>query len=288
MKRKSARSNLVCAKTNFRTTIILALWLLSMLGACYEPEEGCLDVTATNFEASADEGCGDCCNYPVLQLQVSHGYGDTTLRYGDPYDLDGQPFRIRQFIYYISELRLKNSSETVGVVDSIQLSLPNSLPSEQTIEDNFTIISPDFAKFSYDIGTFRSTSNFDSLRFFVGVTAPANEADVAAISTGSSDLAISSDSLYSESDGYIFNRIRFQKDTITGSDTLMLEVVGTEQLVEIVLPFKEEITLGQPVCVKLRIDYKEWLKGIDFATDNQSDMISKIVSNTPDVFSVIE
>ena len=48
--------------------ISLCLYVVLSLTACFEPQEGCTDIAATNFDASADENCTDCCTYPKLQL----------------------------------------------------------------------------------------------------------------------------------------------------------------------------------------------------------------------------
>ncbi|MEO1515789.1 MAG: MbnP family protein [Bacteroidota bacterium] len=256
------------------------------LSACYEDQEGCLDNRATNYDVSADDACGDCCTFPLLQLQVSHAFGDTILNYNDPYLLDGQPFFIRQFIFYISSLQLVNdASSSAGVIDTVRLSLADG--SEQTVEDNYTIVSPDFTQFTYNIGTFQEAGTYDSLCFYVGVPNPANGADPVSISS-ESDLRISSDSLYREGEGYIFNRIQLQVDTVQNSDTSLFEVLGDANLVKIRLPFNGDISLGSNVAAKVRIDYEQWVKGIDFAADTDAQILEKIVNNTPDVFSIIE
>ncbi|HMV23421.1 MAG TPA: hypothetical protein PKA71_03780, partial [Saprospiraceae bacterium] len=64
--------------------------------ACYQPKEGCLDINATNFDATADEEC--CCQYPVLQLKFKHFASGNEFSASDTILNDfGQQFRIPSF-----------------------------------------------------------------------------------------------------------------------------------------------------------------------------------------------
>ena len=83
--------------------IALAAVLALGLSACYEPEEGCLDVAAKNFQVDADLNCpDDCCEYPNLKLLLSHRVGpqgnDEPIRYIDSVyrDAQGQVFRLQK------------------------------------------------------------------------------------------------------------------------------------------------------------------------------------------------
>ena len=60
------------ARKNITRLAPILLYLLS-LTSCFEPQEGCLDISAVNFDASADKDCdksGCACIYPKLQVAV--------------------------------------------------------------------------------------------------------------------------------------------------------------------------------------------------------------------------
>ncbi len=262
------------------------LILLCICSACFEPQEGCLDVLATNYDVSADEPCADCCEYPKLTLEVEHMMGDTSLRYGDPYSLDAVHFfKMARIRFYISDLRLERAGLSVGSTDSLQLELGlGTARVLQSIEDNFALIQRN--RFSFGLGRFQEIGTFDSLRFQVGVGLPANTADPADL-PGGHPLAPQTDSMHWSLDsGYIYNQVLLLRDTFASTDTTWLSIGFPKNLVEVVLPYGRPVTLGFDVVVPLRIDYMEWLEGINFVADTEEQMIAKIVNNTAKAFNI--
>ncbi|MEL6864529.1 MAG: MbnP family protein [Bacteroidota bacterium] len=268
--------------------LFLLLLLLSGLPACFESEEGCLDIAATNFDASADDPCPDCCTYPSLQLSINHQMGDTVLRFGDPYVTDGNElFRVARIRFYLSELELWQDGQYLGVSDTLVIDTDNGPDTTMlTISDNFALINRN--QFNYTFGNVSFNGTFDSLRFKVGLDAQVNGADPVSIPSGH-PLEVSTDSMYFNVDsGYVFNQIWLQKDTTANTDTTYLSIGLNERLVEVALPIDVSFSPGFDVDIAIDIDYLTWFTGINFVDDSDDDLVTKIVSNTAQAFSLAE
>ena len=63
--------------------------------------------------------------------------------------------------------------------------------------------------------------------------------------------------------------------------------IPSDRLVKVELDYPIEIELGFDVTIPLKIDYWEWLKGIDFAADPEV-IEDSIVSNIAKAFSISE
>lgn len=274
----------------------LVLVVISLNG-CYEPKEGCLDASATNFDANADEPCLDCCTFPTLKLNVLHKVvlPDTTLNlvYNDSaYTVDGvNYFRINEILFYISNLKLRQTDGTlVGVEDSLQLKVPQN-PGDTTsiyVENNFILI--DRRNFqAYSIGNFKKSGNFEGIQFTLGIEGPANHADPSQL-PDSSPLSIQEDSLYWNTDlGYIFNRIAFFRDTIAADTIPVIVEIGTENALRTVdLEGTFSTREGFNVTVVLQVDYLQWFKNVEVKTDGPQQVATKVLDNIANSFSLVE
>ncbi len=257
-----------------------------LLSSCYTRVEGCLDADAVNFSARADDNC--CCTYPRLVLKYSHVLqfdNDTiTLNYNIPYAFEvDQLITFSDIRFYVSNVHLVKSDGTeVGVENRIDLE--TQVGDIFEVEDNFSIVNKNV--FVDTIGEFRNEGLFDSLKFYVGIPTPANNAYPDSLVEGH-PLGLFPDTLWNENTGYIFNRIKLLKDTIEDTSLTTYEIDGTTNLVEVSLPINLNAETGRHAEIVVQIDYAAWLKGIDFeATDMV--VIEKIVENTTNAFSVLE
>ncbi len=140
--------------------ITAALCASLLVSACYTPIEGCLDTEATNFDASADKDC--CCKYPLLVLNVENAYDTLIWKPDTAYQNDlGQWFRIRDIVFYVSELKLTQNGVSGVVEDTITLSRFASPTSNDTIKslytDDFLLIRR-VPTTQYTVGTFRPSA----------------------------------------------------------------------------------------------------------------------------------
>lgn len=264
--------------------ILITLLVVFQFSNCKEDVEGCTDITATNWNAAADNPCESCCEYPRLIASLEHAYGDTTLFFGLPYlDDGGNEFFITRLRFYISKFELISNGSTYVVSDSITLILNDSTQNISELDD-FVLVVNNIQ--NRDIGLFQSNENsFDSIRFLVGLDPIINQVDPELVTIGH-PLSVQNPSMYwNELDGYIFQQIGITLDSVN-SDTISYELGGLANQHLIALPFDEIVPFGQDFYIPLKIDYEEWFKGIDFVL-NSDDLIKlKFKENLPNGFSV--
>jgi hypothetical protein len=269
-----------------RVGFVLLLCLLCLF-SCKEEEEGCTDITATNWEADKDKSCEDCCTYPKLNLIVEHAYGDTTLfKLREPYtDDSGNVYKVLSIRYYISDFALKANGQDYRVSDSIRVSVVvGDTSSFKKIRNDIILVSS--GKTNYPVGTLRPNGEwFDSLSLYIGVAPPFDQVLPASV-PNNHPLAPMADSMYwDQQRGYIFQRLLVIPDTML-RDTMLLEIGGADVLKAITLPYGKIAKPGLNVDIRLKVDYQIWFKGINFATDTPEIIKEKIVSNIAESFSI--
>lgn len=115
--------------------ILLFLTVYSLFGltSCYEELDGCLDPLARNYTLAADKDCDDCCEFPAIELRISHKFGSGT--YGLNRDLVtnvGDTFRVTQQSIYLSSIYfttpsgdvLENRSSNMYTLNAINVLKP--------------------------------------------------------------------------------------------------------------------------------------------------------------------
>jgi len=290
MRNRSGKSNVL---HNF---LLLAL-LVTAFG-CYEKQEGCLDIAATNFDVEADRDCADCCNYPTLSVIFSHKARSVAqdtffnLTFLDSaYTVNGSDFfRIGGIRFYISDFQLvRNDGSMLTSTDEITLSIPeNGDTLTQTVTDDFALVNRSNLS-ATTIGTIRPEGDFTGIRFNIGISTPANHADPLAFPTTHPLYSNNGDMHWSIDSGYVFNRIALFRDTMA-SDTIptVLEI-GTDELLQTIeLDYPFPLKQGFNVSVSLRIDYLQWFQGVDIRNDSEAVMIEKIVENVTNSFTVLD
>ena len=271
--------------------------LLILIVGCYEPKEGCLDISASNFDVSADDPCPDCCTYPKLSLEVLHRVvlqdPDTTLKfsYDSLYVIPAVPdveVRFQRVRFYLSGLKLQRGGESFGVTDSLDLRVPGVGTDSVTIavENNFALLDRDLPQ-ARILGVFRENGQFDGLRFQIGLPPAIRSADPAS-APASHPLRVQADSLlWEDGTGYLAGKIVFFRDTLPGTDSTVVRLL---EPVEVVLPLAEPVFLdeGFDVAVTLQIDYLRCFEGIDLETADPEAIAAALVNNLPNAFSIVD
>ena len=106
-----------------RTILLLLSYyvLLTLLPACYEDVVDCTDPDAANYDLSADEGCGDCCVYPTLSLEVRRSFGAAPLQLDSTYtDGSGNAFTLTAFRYYLGDIALTAGDRSLDLPTDLQ------------------------------------------------------------------------------------------------------------------------------------------------------------------------
>ena len=273
-----------------RSFLLLFFTMHYLCTACFQPEEGCLDIEATNFELSADRDCpeGDqcACKYPSATLQFEYIFDKSSYLANGIYQNNiGQYFRIQDIQFYISDIQLVRADDLlVPILDTITLTVLNAEAQQEKIVaiDDFQLIRQ---QSSATLGSIDKSGIFKALQFSVGVKTPENTTTPDDLTSSSHPLAI--DSMYTSTNGYIFNRIVIDRDTNL-QETTILQVTKKEGIAKIVLPLssKEKLS-GQAFSLgTLKINHAKWFDGINFVENTNEEMTQKIVTNTTNVFSL--
>ncbi len=282
-----------------KTKILVIGLSLGLIAGCFQPESGCLDIEATNFQLEADEPCGNdddattCpCSYPDLSLSVDFVFDKQVYEHNGYYTIDSQVVQIRLIRFFMSGFQLrKTDGEWLGVEDTISLVV---LQNTETLELETNLFTDDFQlinqQSSISLGEVKESGTLDSVRFVVGIEGQANSASPDSISNTRHPLAESDMHTGSQTSGYIFNQISLITDTMNTSESRILNIsqnVESGQFVEVKKPISVKTPVGESFSIgTLIINQAKWFDGIKFATDTDAVMIEKIVANTPNVFSI--
>ncbi|MBX2877057.1 MAG: hypothetical protein KTR30_33365 [Saprospiraceae bacterium] len=279
----------------------LSMGLAFGLFSCYEPEEGCLDVAAKNFQVDADLECpDDCCEYPDLKLVLSHRVGtqgnDEPLRYLDSIytDVQRQVFRLENMQYYLSNFMLHASDgSTARVTDLLDVQSYNTDGSltDNQLTDDFLLVNPSFST-SLTVGEIQVNGTFEAISFSLGLDELANRTDTSSVEEGHPLGSINDRMFVDEDQGYAFLEAAILRDTVA-SDTIPVEVsvLGLDQRIDYFIPFDQPFDLnpGYNITISLHINYATWLNAIeDVRNDSPEAIADKIVSGLSQAISLVE
>lgn len=273
-----------------RPQILPFLLFTLSLPACYEPQEGCRDIVATNFDASADKDCEvDCCSYPKLQIGVVQHYDTLTYIENQAYPgLNNHWFILKNVSFYLSDFQLSQQGTPYIVSDTVGLyTLPPTGADtlREIFTDDFVLVRR--TPLINQVGTFRNDGTFENIRFRLGLDDHAQRV-VPSKAPAGHPLRTQSDSLWhGRSEGFVFMQIVVARDTITGTlpDTISLKKADIQDFIFSAAGNFQHKT-GYDFNVILDVDHHKLLEGIDWTTGDISTWKTQIVANLPHTFSV--
>jgi len=277
--------------------------LIFFFSSCFKPTNGCLNIDATNYDASADEPCDDCCTFPNLSLRITHSIttqgiinqdscinhsADSTFN-----NLSNNFFQIKGMEFYLSDFQLiMDNGDISEVEDKMTFMIYDNAISQTnkdtTIKDDFILVKRN--AFNYEVGEFRKPGTYVELRFKVGIDEKLSSIDV---DTLASSHPLSSDNLlhFSTRDsGFVYQKFSLIADTLTNSNEITTYQIGkeTDNSVQVSLPLFGELEPGFDVQIPIKVNYSTWLRGINFAANDLEIIKSIIVSNTAEAFEIGE
>lgn len=243
---------------------------------CYEPNEACIDLYASNYDLTADNACSDCCEYPDLIMQFSHRWDSLFFSTNDTLIDDfGNPFYFERFSFFISEIELIDAlGESHYIEDSILLSTNGN---EAYYKNDFQLVSLDQS--SYTIGNVKIEEPINRVKFTMGV------------SLGNIDFSELEDDfvLKENNDTYLSGtnfipwRLEVEKDTMSDILTTIDADVSDNNVIEI---FKElENTLGSDIRVPINIEYRKILEGVNMKGTDDVEIRQIIQNNFSKTFN---
>jgi hypothetical protein len=271
-----------------KTTLILFLAALFILSACYEPKEGCLDVTATNFDPGADEDC--CCLYPQLKFRVFQKFGTRTWVPGDTVQTPaGEWFRLHGAAFYLSGIQLRQGAAAFQATDTVHLRVFAAGGGDtlsKTFLKDVLLVHPPVGTVDFTIGTFSTLGTFDQLVFRVGLPDSVQRVVPSSARAGH-PLALQSDSLWLGPDlGYLDGQLIFSRDSAAATVPDTLRFLPGE--LQLPLMFTGQVTrgIGQDLLFVLEVDYRRLFEGIDLSTGDPAAWKQQIAENLPFAFTI--
>ncbi len=266
-----------------------------MLMHCNDPQEGCLDVNAKNYEVSADDPCDDCCQYPTFTVSYIHQYDSTILHVDSIYRNElNQRFQVHDFSYFLTDFQLiggQDGTNIVDIIDTDTLQLYNATDTAITVA-NFSLVTPNTR--SDVLGLLGGSGMIDSLKFYIGIALPA-------------------DSLLHPDLRVILQQIELRKQYLRDSnpDVIYQVVIATDSLgiptetlnfvaekfslgqspfiyQEITLPYTIDIIKSIDYSITLSIDYKKWFTGLDLMEQTNDEMRNRILDSIPGSIKIVE
>lgn len=283
-----------CVRIKPSTWLVFVLFTSGYFMACYQEEEGCLDVRATNFDVSADLPCLDCCDYPSLKFVFQHravfAQDTQVLSYDSSYaipDFPAVPFRIERIQYYLSDIELLEAGGgSIRVTDSVEL-CDNQFLNPDCSEriDDFILVERSRPT-SYTIGGIQATGTITGVRFKVGVGNEVRYTDPAVL-PDIHPLALLGDSTnWENQEGYRSMVFRYFPDTLATTDSLLVNIYEPVT-VELDLSIPFQVVAGSDISVTLFVDYLSWLSGINMSSVEPEEVAANIASNLSNSFALV-
>lgn len=268
---------------NFKIKILFASLALAWSN-CYEPVEGCLDIEATNFKATADENC--CCEYPKVIFTIDQNWGDSLVFRNDGiYPLpSGETFQIRSISFYLSDFQFIKNGKLWEVSDTVHLqTFPDG--SKTIFKNDFQLVrrSPE----KYTIGELVESGEFEKLSFRFGLSDEANRIQPEN-APENHPLGEQAEKLWeSQPDGYRFLMLAFKRGI---ADSLPTDTIYflKKDLPTVPLEFSGKYLhpLGYNFDMKMKVDYQKWFENVVLSADDNQSIKAKIVANLRSGFDV--
>lgn len=260
-------------------SVFSLFFILFLFTQCQEVKKGCLDIRATNFDATADKPCVDnCCTYPNLSIEATYNADSDQFKADKFYKFpNGDSIKIIDIQFYLSDIQLVNASnKTFTVIDDAVLYWAKDTVRTR---NNFTLAGRNNG-FSFKLGKFNTIDKFTKLRFKLGLTDTLNKTDPTKMPTGH-PLSMQSDStLYNKTTkSYVFNKIVVARGQPFG-DTLRLSITSLKDIEITTNIINKE---GFDVNIPLTVNYLAFFKDVNFR-GTENSIKEKIVSNYVNVF----
>jgi hypothetical protein len=267
-----------------------AAWLLLplLIASCYQPKEGCLDITATNYNALADVSC--CCVYPTLRLSIQHRMDTSIWQRDSAYQtLDGQWFRLRDAAFYLSDFAFLQGGTAYRVTDvqTFRVFGDNTGDTARIdLTDDMTLIRR--SSVDVPIGTLRASGTFDRFTFRAGLYDEANRV-VPTLAPANHPLRLQPEVLWAgPQDGYHALYLVLNRDTLPGAapDTFRIR---SADIPDATVPTDGTFFLetGFNAVIRLRVNYTRLFLGVDLSNPDISAVQRGIAANFPFAIAVL-
>jgi hypothetical protein len=247
--------------------------------ACGDREEGCLDIKAENFDASADKDC--CCDYPDLLMNVQHTFDTISFKLDSAYHYpNGDTFSIKDLYIMVSEVHPLAEGLPYSISDTINIGVNDALGQELLVlENNFATLCP--TRYTHPIGTFQYPGQYEGVSLRLGVNDEVNRILPDSVYISGHPLKSDTDSLWAADGGYFAMRIQVAPQASNPDVLRDITVWSDGYTKEFNINGNVSAELGYDSNFNIKIDYKTLFDGIDFEADTESLISTKLSDNLP-------
>lgn len=236
---------------------LAALLLMLIFGACYSPQEGCLDPEAENYTLTADEPC--CCDYPDRGLILELRWDSLSFRVNRDYEnAFGDTFRITTLRYAAHGFHWYYGADNEQVEERLAGRDPSS-GTPVSYPDDWVLIETGVS--SVTAGTVRRYGTVDSFRMYLGWGAD-DPQELALRPPSRHPLDTVSSPLYDRA-GQAWYALAMTVIYGNGSrDTALFRIPVLEIPVTLDAPFFQG--QGKDHSLRLQVDIKNWFHDVDW------------------------
>ena len=253
------------------------LMMIACLSACYQTQDGCLDILSSNYEVGADYECEDCCEYPSLVLRLLQVNGEESFSLGDTIvnNLNIET-RVLKIVYLLSGVAITLDGEAAYVNEPIRV---QSDQDTIWVRDDFVRVSR--IKARYEVGELRERGAISALHFQLGV--PAEVDGGLFIDDDKNDLSTDPDSLRLDDRTYVVQRLYLGVGPEL-KDSIIVDVPASLGLEAVSIPMDTSFAAGKDKELELTVDYAGWFDDIDFVNEEQLEIAKKLKRNLAEGF----
>lgn len=260
---------------NFRILSFLTIiFILIICSSCYEKQEGCLEINASNYDFEADLSCEGCCVYPEFKIQVNHQWNDSTLIRNTWFTNNfGQQIKIEEVAFYLSNFSLSDVNTEFTVNETVEVIDVNG--SESLLKDDFIFVENE--RLNFTVGTFSHSGSFSKLKFKLGI-------DGYFDATEEANSFVEDDS-FLQTSTLTHTNMRFTAIVDTMAlDTVQFEIKGPQTVSEITLEGLIELSPGINFTIPIYADYSYLLRNVNFEAIQEEVERKKIIDNLGGLF----
>ncbi len=251
--------------------LFLTIIVILFLSACYEPQEGCLDPLAKNYDVSADEA-GNC-KYPGLIIELEQMYDSLTFFPGRPLQAGGvDSIKIDTLQCILSAYSLLNRDGMREYTTS-RRTIVQEDGSKLNVRDD--LIAMKASRSSYTVGEFAKPGRYDSLRFQAGLPAGWKKVDLNTLPGGHPLNSVPNIALDEDRSNHAYLSLRIFDGTVRRFRAIIrfepsvFELNNSQGLM---------LDAGRDAHLNLSFDYAKWTEPVDWANDSKAEIID-ILSN---------
>lgn len=274
------------------TRNLIVLLMMSICFACYENQEGCLDINASNFNVMADIACEACCELPELRLSVQHNISDSVIdtlyrfNLNQLYGVDRMDsFQLSEVRFLLSDIQLRrDDGELVGVANTRDFVFLNSRDTVvQRLDDNFVAISRQNIS-TRTIGITNAPGTYEGIQFRLGLPETI-DGTLPSVLPDNHPLA---DTIWYDEESRQFDVLQLTLVRPMLADTLIIGLTAEELRETIVLDLPFDTRVGFDIVLSIRVDYRTWWRGININGATVEQIKTKLIENIPTSFELVE